>query len=168
MEGHLRPASEPVSGALVGPTGFAIGAKAMSRKVGMSPRSPAKRQRIERLQVVVPTDELTAIDDFQFRERIPTRAAAVRELLRRGLAATNQDSYPGFVAPRQALYAASAARKADLTSPSDRPYPAVLIPAMCAPVMVSDHDQACSGRFTSRSCRSSTNRPMSSPSSRTS
>ncbi|MEQ1770343.1 MAG: hypothetical protein ABL879_10935 [Devosia sp.] len=31
--------------------------------------------------------ELSALDDFRFKNRMPSRAATVRELLRRGLAA---------------------------------------------------------------------------------
>jgi hypothetical protein len=31
--------------------------------------------------------ELAALDDFRFRHRMPSRAAAIRELLKRGLAA---------------------------------------------------------------------------------
>ena len=31
-------------------------------------------------------DELAALDDFRFKTRMPSRASAVRELLRRGLA----------------------------------------------------------------------------------
>jgi hypothetical protein len=31
-------------------------------------------------------DELGALDDFRFKHRMPSRAAAVRELLKRGLA----------------------------------------------------------------------------------
>jgi hypothetical protein len=31
--------------------------------------------------------ELLAVDDFRFKRRMPSRAAAVRELLKRGLAA---------------------------------------------------------------------------------
>jgi hypothetical protein len=50
--------------------------------------TPAKPDRTERLQVILPSDEVAAIDDFQFRNRIPSRAAAVRELLRRGLASS--------------------------------------------------------------------------------
>ena len=50
-----------------------------------------KPDRTERLQLRLPADELAAIDDFQFRNRIPNRAAAARELLRRGLAAITQD-----------------------------------------------------------------------------
>jgi metal-responsive CopG/Arc/MetJ family transcriptional regulator len=45
-------------------------------------------ERIERLQVAIPLDELKAIDDFRFRHRMPSRTAAVRELIRRGLAAS--------------------------------------------------------------------------------
>ncbi len=41
--------------------------------------------RGERLQIMLDGDELTAIDDFRFAQRMPSRAAAVRELLRRGL-----------------------------------------------------------------------------------
>ena len=32
-------------------------------------------------------EELTILDDFRFRKRMPSRAAAIRELLKRGLAA---------------------------------------------------------------------------------
>jgi hypothetical protein len=32
-------------------------------------------------------EELNALDDFRFKKRMPSRAAAVRELLKRGLAA---------------------------------------------------------------------------------
>ena len=32
-------------------------------------------------------EEVTALDDFRFKSRMPSRAAAVRELLKRGLAA---------------------------------------------------------------------------------
>ena len=41
--------------------------------------------RGERLQVMLSPEELTAVDDFRFKHRMPTRAAAVRELLRLGL-----------------------------------------------------------------------------------
>jgi hypothetical protein len=40
--------------------------------------------RGERLQVMLSPEELTVIDDFRFRHRMPTRAAAVRELLKLG------------------------------------------------------------------------------------
>ena len=43
--------------------------------------------RGERLQIMLSGDELSALDDFRFKGRMPSRAAAVRELLKRGLAA---------------------------------------------------------------------------------
>jgi hypothetical protein len=43
--------------------------------------------REQRLQIMLTEEELAAIDDWRFECRMPTRAAAVRELLRRGLAA---------------------------------------------------------------------------------
>lgn len=43
--------------------------------------------RGERLQIMLRDDELSVIDDFRFANRMPSRAAAVRELMRRGLAA---------------------------------------------------------------------------------
>jgi hypothetical protein len=47
--------------------------------------------RGERLQVMLSPEELTAIDDFRFKHRMPTRAAAVRELLRLGLSGLAAD-----------------------------------------------------------------------------
>jgi len=44
-------------------------------------------QRGERLQIMLGRRELEAVDDFRFHNRLPSRAAAVRELLRRGLVA---------------------------------------------------------------------------------
>jgi hypothetical protein len=44
--------------------------------------------RDERLQVMLSPEELTALDDFRFKHRMPTRAAAVRELLKLGLLAS--------------------------------------------------------------------------------
>ena len=43
--------------------------------------------RGERLQLMLTGDELKALDDFRYSRRMPSRAAAVRELLKRGLAA---------------------------------------------------------------------------------
>jgi len=45
------------------------------------------RLRGERLQIMLNPEELVLIDDFRFKKRMPSRAAAVRELLKRGLAA---------------------------------------------------------------------------------
>jgi metal-responsive CopG/Arc/MetJ family transcriptional regulator len=55
----------------------------------MSPNSNGNEEglRGERLQVMLTHDELKALDDFRFKRRMPSRAAAIRELLRRGLAA---------------------------------------------------------------------------------
>lgn len=44
--------------------------------------------RGERLQIMLSPEELAVVDDFRFRNRMPTRAAAVRELLKLGLAST--------------------------------------------------------------------------------
>jgi hypothetical protein len=43
--------------------------------------------REERLQIMLSPEEVTVLDDFRFKRRMPSRAAAVRELLKRGLAA---------------------------------------------------------------------------------
>ena len=43
--------------------------------------------RGERLQIMLSAEELTILDDFRFKKRMPSRAAAIRELLKRGLAA---------------------------------------------------------------------------------
>lgn len=48
--------------------------------------------RGERLQIMLTADELALVDDWRFKARMPSRAAAVRELLKRGLAA---EGYPG-------------------------------------------------------------------------
>jgi hypothetical protein len=42
--------------------------------------------RDERLQIMLTEEELAALDDWRFTRRMPSRAAAVRELLRLGLA----------------------------------------------------------------------------------
>jgi hypothetical protein len=41
--------------------------------------------RGERLQIMLSPEELQAIDDWRFESRMPSRAAAIRELLMRGL-----------------------------------------------------------------------------------
>jgi hypothetical protein len=46
--------------------------------------------REERVQIMLAPDELNAIDNFRFQHRMPTRAAAVRELLRHGLSAVGE------------------------------------------------------------------------------
>ena len=43
--------------------------------------------RDERLQIMLSVEELSVVDDFRFKQRMPSRAAAVRELMKRGLTA---------------------------------------------------------------------------------
>ena len=50
--------------------------------------------RPERLQIMLNPDELKAIDDFRFRRRMLSRAAAVREVLKRGLTAMGFEAAP--------------------------------------------------------------------------
>lgn len=50
------------------------------------------RNRDERLQIMLNPEELKALDDFRYAHRMPSRAAAVRELLKRGLAAQQEGS----------------------------------------------------------------------------
>jgi hypothetical protein len=45
--------------------------------------------REERLQIMLSPEELKTLDNFRFVHRMPSRAAAVRELLRHGLAASD-------------------------------------------------------------------------------
>lgn len=47
--------------------------------------------RVERLQIMVTDDELQAIDNWRFQRHMPSRASAIRELLKRGLAAEGFD-----------------------------------------------------------------------------
>jgi len=46
------------------------------------------KTREERLQIMLSPAELEVIDNFRFLHRMPTRAAAIRELLKLGLAAS--------------------------------------------------------------------------------
>jgi len=49
------------------------------------------RTREERLQIMLNAEELVLVDDFRFKKRMPSRASAVRELLKRGLTAEGFD-----------------------------------------------------------------------------
>jgi metal-responsive CopG/Arc/MetJ family transcriptional regulator len=51
--------------------------------------------RIERLQIMLTQEELSALDDWRFERRMPSRAAAVRELLKRGLATEGRVRHDG-------------------------------------------------------------------------
>lgn len=55
----------------------------------------SKLSRGERLQIMLSGEELTALDDFRFKQRMPSRASAVRELFRLGLANS------GFILPSE-------------------------------------------------------------------
>lgn len=47
----------------------------------------AEKRKLERLQIILTLEELDALDDWRFANRMPTRAAAIRELMKRGMAA---------------------------------------------------------------------------------
>jgi hypothetical protein len=47
----------------------------------------ANLSRGERLQLMLTRGELEALDTWRFSRRMPSRASAIRELLKRGLAA---------------------------------------------------------------------------------
>lgn len=51
--------------------------------------------RGERLQIMLTLPELKVLDDWRFAKRMPSRASAVRELLKRGLAAEGFESADG-------------------------------------------------------------------------
>ena len=54
-------------------------------------RIMADLTRPDRLQIMLNPKEISALDDWRFAHRLPSRAAAVRELLKRGLAAEGID-----------------------------------------------------------------------------
>lgn len=47
----------------------------------------AVMNRPERLQIMLTPDELRLIDNWRFLKRMPSRASAIREILKRGLIA---------------------------------------------------------------------------------
>ena len=51
--------------------------------------------RGERLQIMLTKEELEALDNWRFQRRMPSRAAAIRELLKRGLSAEGFDAAGG-------------------------------------------------------------------------
>jgi hypothetical protein len=50
------------------------------------------RERGERLQIMLSPEELAALDDFRFDNRMPSRASAIREILKRGLGVNGEPS----------------------------------------------------------------------------
>jgi len=55
----------------------------------------ANLSRETRLQIMLTDDELRAVDDWRFKFRLPSRASAVRELLRKGLAVEGMTAVSG-------------------------------------------------------------------------
>jgi hypothetical protein len=47
--------------------------------------------RPERLQIMLSAEEIKTLDDWRFQNRMPSRASAIRELLKRGLAVDGVD-----------------------------------------------------------------------------
>jgi hypothetical protein len=56
--------------------------------------------REERLQIMLSPKELEAVDTFRFLHRMPSRAAAVRELLRHGIANVHPKDLGRNASPR--------------------------------------------------------------------
>lgn len=54
-----------------------------------------KLMRGERLQIMLTREELDLVDSWRFKKRMPSRAATVRELLKRGLMAEGFDAADG-------------------------------------------------------------------------
>jgi hypothetical protein len=71
------------------------------------------RSRGERLQIMLTPEELVLIDDFRFKHRMPSRAAAVREILTRGLSAL------GFAVPRQGRHSSEFGVSGDRVADDD-------------------------------------------------
>ena len=56
----------------------------------------ADKDREERIQFMLSPEELAALDDFRFKQRMPSRAASARELFRLGLASAGiETAAPG-------------------------------------------------------------------------
>ena len=53
-----------------------------------------EKSRGERLQLMLTPEELEVFDEFRFQNRMPSRAAAIRELLKRGLAVVGHPVAP--------------------------------------------------------------------------
>jgi hypothetical protein len=57
--------------------------------------------RGERMQIMLTAEEVAALDDWRFAKRMPSRAAAIRELLKRGLAAEGFEAADASVQSKQ-------------------------------------------------------------------
>jgi hypothetical protein len=63
----------------------------LNRLRGLGEKEMSNLTRGERLQIMLTPEEVEALDNWRFQKRMPSRAAAVRELLKRGLAAEGFD-----------------------------------------------------------------------------
>ena len=75
--------------------------------------------RDERLQVMLSPEELAALDDFRFKHRMPTRAAAVRELLKLGLGAMGLAAGAGVKSSDYGVFSRGAAGHKDGKGPPE-------------------------------------------------
>lgn len=73
--------------------------------------------RAERLQIMLSPEELSAVDDFRFKHRMPTRAAAVRELLKLGLASAEIVNGAGMKSSDYGVLGRGAHRRRDGDGP---------------------------------------------------
>jgi metal-responsive CopG/Arc/MetJ family transcriptional regulator len=55
---------------------------------------PTGPRRPERLMVMLSAEEMAAVDDFRFKNRMQSRAAAIRELIKRALSAEDAGKDP--------------------------------------------------------------------------
>src|SRR5581483_12155882 len=62
-------------------------ARRLLLRVSLGGGAMTELTRGERLQIMLTDEELAKVDDWRFQRRMPSRAAAVRELLKRGLVA---------------------------------------------------------------------------------
>lgn len=79
----------------------------------------SNEMRGERLQVMLSPEELAAVDDFRFKHRMPTRAAAVRELLKLGLASIGVDAGAGVKSSDFGVFSRGAAGHRSATDTPD-------------------------------------------------
>jgi hypothetical protein len=73
--------------------------------------------RGERLQIMLTSEEIAALDNWRFSRRMPSRAAAVRELLKRGLAAEGFAS--ADIGRRSSEFGVVEAIESEISSSSD-------------------------------------------------
>lgn len=77
-------------------------------------------KRTEKLQLMLDEKELQAIDDWRFENRMPTRAAAIRELLRRGLLAEPHFGEPDADASTREFRVVDDAARTALNTDTDK------------------------------------------------